>query len=66
MTKEERSSLFKAINNKRFGPPSNWEIEGRPDGWHMDRPCTPEEASMHDNGINDALTALINWDVTLT
>ncbi len=58
MTSDERRTLFKAINDRRFGPPSRWPVKGRPRGWHLERPCTPEEASMHDNGINDALMAL--------
>jgi hypothetical protein len=33
------------------------EVVG-PDGRHLEQPCTPHDASMHDNGINDALLAL--------
>lgn len=58
MTKDERHKLFQAINSRRFGPPSSWPTNGRPKGWHLERPCTPTDASMHDNGINDALMAL--------
>ena len=47
----------KAIVNVRFGAPSNWGGD-RPRGWHLDRPCTPEEASHHDNGCNDAFMAV--------
>lgn len=64
MTEEEKSTLFKAINAKRFGPPSHWEVKGRPKGWHLQRDCAPHEASMHDNGINDALM-VINEIVSL-
>lgn len=58
MTEDERKKVFHAIASKRFGPPSTWPVKGRPDGWHLARPCTPEEASQHDNGVNDALMAL--------
>jgi hypothetical protein len=58
MMESERRRIFRAIASRRFGAPSTWHINGRPDGWHLDRPCTPEEACMHDNGINDALMAL--------
>lgn len=66
MTPDEISDLFKAINAKRFGPPSHWEVKGHPKGWHLQRDCTPHEASMHDNGINDALMVLneIKFPVT--
>lgn len=46
-----------AIVNVRFGPPSNWKAR-RPVGWHLDRPCAPEEAAMHDNGCIDAFMAI--------
>lgn len=46
-----------AIVNARFGAPSNWG-DDRPHGWHLNRPCTPEEASHHDNGCNDAFIAV--------
>lgn len=58
MTEDERTKLFQAINSRRFGPPSNWPVNGRPKGWHLEEPCTPTQAAMHDNGINDALMAL--------
>jgi hypothetical protein len=58
MTQEERRTIFRAIFSRRYGPPSTWPVKGRPRGWHLERPCTPTDASMHDNGINDALMAL--------
>lgn len=58
MTEIERRKIFSAIASRRYGPPSTWPVKGRPHGWHLERPCTPEEACMHDNGINDALMAL--------
>lgn len=58
MDPEVKRLIFQAIDAKRFVPPSHWQVKGHPKGWHMQRPCTPEEASMHDNGINDALMAL--------
>lgn len=55
-----RTARRKALDEARvaamracFGPPSHWPSD-RPVGWHLDRPCTPEEASMHDNGCIDA------------
>lgn len=47
-----------AAMKARFGPPSMWPRPGYPVGWHMDRPCTPEEASHHDNGCIDAARAI--------
>lgn len=58
MDAEVKRLIFQAINAKRFGPPSHWEVKDRPKGWHLVRPCTPTDASMHDNGINDALVAI--------
>jgi len=67
---QRNENIFKeckrAIVRARFGPPSHWGAD-RPEGWHLDRPCTPEEASMHDNGCNDALMAVatLNLEVGL-
>jgi hypothetical protein len=56
---DERERCIQAISRKRFGPPSSWINPQRPVGWHMvDRECTPWDASMHDNGINDAHRAI--------
>lgn len=41
-----------------YGAPSNWG-GGEPRGWHLSRPCTPHEAAMHDNGVNDAIKAIL-------
>lgn len=58
MVTEDTAAVCKqAIVNARFGPPSSWGGD-RPKGWHLDRPCTPEEACMHDNGCNDAFAAV--------
>lgn len=58
MTEDDRRTLFKAIGSKRYGPPSTWPVKDRPEGWHLEEPCTPHDAAMHDNGINDALLAI--------
>lgn len=58
MSDDLKRQIFRAIAKKRFGPPSMWEVKGRPKGWHLDRECTPQDASMHDNGVNDALMAI--------
>lgn len=58
MTEAERRTIFHAIANKRYGSPSTWSVKDRPEGWHLEEPCTPQDAAMHDNGINDALMAL--------
>jgi hypothetical protein len=55
----------RAIVGVRFGPPSHWE-GASPKGWHLDRPCTPEEASMHDNGCNDAFKAVSEVGIRLS
>lgn len=55
---EIREECKRDAFNARFGPPSSWGGD-RPEGWHLDRPCDPHEASMHDNGCVDAALALI-------
>lgn len=47
-----------AAFSARFGPPSSWSGD-RPEGWHLDRPCAPEEAALHDNGCIDAAKEII-------
>lgn len=42
----------------RYGPPSMW-AHINPQGWHLDRNCTPLDASMHDNGCIDAARAIM-------
>ncbi len=58
-----RQAAKVAAMRARFGPPSMWQVPGRPAGWHMDRDCTPEEAAQHDNGCVDAMRAIAALDL---
>lgn len=45
-----------AILSASYGAPSSWRGQNPP-GWHLADQCSPRDASMHDNGINDAFRA---------
>lgn len=42
-----------ACTGAAYGPPSGWGAD-RPRGWHLPEPCSPRDASMHDNGCMDS------------
>jgi hypothetical protein len=47
-----------AVMRCYYGSPSTWGAKN-PASWHLtERNCTPTDAAMHDNGLNDALMAI--------
>lgn len=50
-------AFVRAVLKKAYGSPSSRNGKN-PVGWHLDRQCTPTDASMHDNGIYDAIRAI--------
>jgi hypothetical protein len=53
----ERDACVSAALKAGWGAPSMWGSLN-PRGWHLDRVCTPTDASMHDNGTVDAAKAV--------
>jgi hypothetical protein len=52
----ELEAVPSAILGASYGAPSSWGGPNPP-GWHLTDHCSPRDASMHDNGINDAFRA---------
>ena len=46
-----------AVLRASYGAPSTWGA-ANPPGWHLPDACSPRDASMHDNGVNDAFSAV--------
>ena len=57
MTQDDINRCTEVIVSMLYGPPSSWK-GSLPPRWHLDRPCTPRDASMHDNGCYDAILAI--------